>query len=171
MATIRKTVKIPASRRLRLDLDLSPPGRSLSDELRYKIILDFPTPDEIRAKNKAAWEKLRELTRDSTLALLPERSLPATTMNLANSKGRYRFLFSGYVPESRFSFSSVRQQRTGGVFASQKPQGHNPVGRRIMVRPRTPLCCESPDCSVAGVAFISKKAHPTPQRPAAWTPL
>jgi hypothetical protein len=69
MATIQKTVKIPASRRLRLDLDLSSPGRSLSNDMRYKIILDFPTQDEIREKNKAAWEKLRELTKDSTLTV------------------------------------------------------------------------------------------------------
>jgi hypothetical protein len=69
MTTIRKTVKVPANRRLRLDLDLSPLERYPFGEARFEIVLNLPSRDEIKAKNKAAWEKLRELTKDSTFAV------------------------------------------------------------------------------------------------------
>jgi hypothetical protein len=69
MMTIQKTIKVPANRPLRLDLDLSqlehcPPG-----EARFEIVLHFPSREEIKAKNKAAWEELQELTTGSTLTV------------------------------------------------------------------------------------------------------
>jgi hypothetical protein len=64
MTTIRKTIKIPANRRLHLDLDFPASGGA-----RYEITLTPPSQDEIRAKNRAAWEKLRKLTKDSTLTV------------------------------------------------------------------------------------------------------
>jgi hypothetical protein len=64
MKTIRKTVKVPANRRLHVDLGLSP-----ADGVRYVIDLAPPSRDEIRAKSRAAREKLRELTKDSTLTV------------------------------------------------------------------------------------------------------
>jgi hypothetical protein len=69
MTTIQQTVTVPVNRRLHLDLDLSLTDRFPPGETRFEIVLNFPTRDEIKAKNKAAWEKLQELTRDSTLTV------------------------------------------------------------------------------------------------------
>ena len=69
MTTIRQTVKVPVNRRLHLDLDFPQAERFPPDGTRFEIVLDIPSRDEIRAKNKAAWEKLRELTKHSTLTV------------------------------------------------------------------------------------------------------
>jgi hypothetical protein len=50
-------------------LDVPLPEHIPSGGVRYVIDLKLPTRKEIRAKNKAAWEKLRELTKDSTLTV------------------------------------------------------------------------------------------------------
>jgi hypothetical protein len=69
MTTIRQTVKVPVNRRLHLNLDFSQADRFPPNETRFEIVLDFPSQDEIRTKSRAAREKLRELTKDSTLTV------------------------------------------------------------------------------------------------------
>jgi hypothetical protein len=69
MTTIQQTVTVPVNRRLHLNLDFSQADRFPPGETRFEIVLNFPTREEIRAKSRAAREKLRELTRDSTLTV------------------------------------------------------------------------------------------------------
>jgi hypothetical protein len=69
MTTIRQTVTVPVNRRLHLDLDLSLADRFPPGETRFEIVLNIPSRDEIRAKSRAAREKLRKLTKDSTLTV------------------------------------------------------------------------------------------------------
>jgi hypothetical protein len=62
MKTIRKTVEVPVNRRIHVDIGLFP-----ADGARYMIDLAPTSRDEIGVKSRAAREKLRELTKVSTL--------------------------------------------------------------------------------------------------------
>jgi hypothetical protein len=64
--TIEQTVDIPADHRLTIDVPCEIPAGKVT--LTFTPVATDPFA-AVGAKNKAAWEKLRELAKDSTLTV------------------------------------------------------------------------------------------------------
>ncbi|MDR3200392.1 MAG: hypothetical protein LBT68_02935 [Spirochaetales bacterium] len=66
---IEQTVEIPANRRITLEVPPEVPVGKVILTFAPAVSPDFDATNTLRAKNKAAWEKLRELTKDSKLTV------------------------------------------------------------------------------------------------------
>jgi hypothetical protein len=67
--SVTQTVEIPANRRITLEVPPEVPVGRVILTFTPAVSPDFDTTDTPRARNKAAWEKLRELTKDSKLTV------------------------------------------------------------------------------------------------------